>query len=314
MGEVARQKRDEFAFSQGIIPPAIKGNFPPLYFQIDFFVKKDKSFNVSDVGLPDVGFFLSDINPQGNQTVKEAQQTVTERLSDVVDSVNRKTREHRTKMVCFITRRSVIENREDTLEIKEIKVLRDSLEAMGLRSRVISDDQASEMTPDELGILMNVDTSLPGFQKLLKQRIYDESVPIYPDPFLLLAQNELTEHPQVTIPKERLDLLKGVFTSTAKASNIERSAVQLAAVEQLIKRSGMPDGCDILHMFIPGQPTPVPFYRYDLRGLQIALNYAKDAPQVMLRGIPVNSENAVLFDPDGKPLYTTFRYMFNQRI
>lgn len=312
MGEVARQKRDEFAFSQGIVPPEIKENFLPLYFQIDFLVKKDKSFNISDVGLPDVGFFLSDINPQGNQTVKEAQKTVTERLNDVMESVNRKTLEHKTKIVCFITRKAVIENQEDTLEIKEIKVLRDSLEALGLSSRVISDDQASEMTDDELGILMNVDTSSLGFQKLLKKRIYDESVPIYPDPFLLLAQNELTEHPQVTISKEGLDLFKSVFTVTEKASNVEKAAVQLAAIDQLIRRTGIPDGCDILHMIIPGQPTSVAFYRHDIKGLQIALNEAKNASRVMLRGIPVNPENAVLFDPDGKPVYTTFRYMFNQ--
>lgn len=314
MNEVARHKRDEFAFSLGIIPPRTKTDYSPLYFQIDFLIDKKRDFVVSDVGLPDVGLFLTTIKSEGNSTVEEAKQTVTNGLYKVSLTIFNKALEHGSKMINFITRKPVIENKEDTLEIKEIQALRNSLEQTGITTRVISDEDALNIMPDELGILMNIDTSSLGFQNLLKKRVTDELVPIYPDPFLLLAQNELTQLPQVTILREDLDLLKSVFTATEKAGNMEKSAVQLAAIDQLIRHNGIPDVCNIFHMFIPGQPTPAPFYRHDLRGLQIALNYANNAPQIMLRGIPVNPDNAVLFDPDGKPVYTTFRYMFNQKL
>lgn len=314
MAETAHQKRKQFGYEQGLPPPTSKTDYPPLYFQIDFLVNNDRGFAVSDVGLPDVGLFLTEVESEGNSTVQDAKQTVTDRLVKVSLSIFNKAIEHDSKTITFITRKPVIENCEDTLEIKEIKALRDSLEKTGIATRVISDDQAVDMTPNELGILMNVSTSSPGFQNLLINRVADESVPIYPDPFLLLAQYELTELPQITMPRESIDLLKSVFTTTDRASNTEKSAVQLAAVERIIRRLGLPDACDIFHMYIPGQSTPIPFYQYDLRGLQIALNYAADASEVMLRGIPVNPDNAVLFDTNGKPVYTTFRYMFNQKL
>lgn len=314
MVETAHQKQKQFAFEQELYPPSNKTDYPPLYFQIDFLMNRDRGFAVSDVGLPDVGLFLTAINSEGNQTVQEAQQTVADRLQKISLSIFNKAIEHNSKTISFITRKPVIENNEDTLEIKEIRVLRDALEKTGFSTNSISDEQALDMTSDELGILMNVDTSSPGFQNLLKKRVTDESVPMYPDPFLLLAQNELTELPQVVMPRESIDLLKSVFTTTERAGNNEKSAVQLAAVERIIRKLGLPDECDIFHMYIPGQPTAIPFYQYDLRGLQIALNYIGDTPEVMLRGIPVNADNAVLFDPNGKPVYTTFRYMFNQNV
>ncbi|KKQ24224.1 MAG: hypothetical protein US40_C0002G0055 [Candidatus Roizmanbacteria bacterium GW2011_GWC2_37_13] len=314
MVEIANQKQKQFAFDHQLPTPLNKIDYPPLYFQIDFLINKDRSFAVSDVGLPDVGLFLTAIESEGNQTVEEAKQTVAGRLNKVSLSIFNKAIEYGSKTISFITRKSVIENLEDTLEIKEIEVLRGLLEKTGFQTNIISEEQALDMTPDDLGILMNVDTSSPGFQNLLKRRLVEESVPIHPDPFLLLAQNELTELPQVTVSKESIDLLRGVFSTTEKTDNITKSAVQLAAVERIIRKLGMPDECDIFHMYIPGQPTPIPFYQFDLKGLQVALNYAVDAPEVLLRGIPVNPDNAVLFDTNGKPVYATFRYMFNQKL
>ena len=313
MEEVARQKRDEFAYKNGLSPTK-KQNFPPFYFQIDYLLDKKHSVQVADVGLPDVGFFLTGIDHEGNPTVKDAQITVSERVNDTASIIQKKSLEHNSKAVCFVTRDGVLKNDEDTLEITEISVLKNAVEALGCKTRIISEEEAIQMAPNELAILMNVDTSSPAFQTLLKKRVQDESIPMYPDPFLLLAQNELTDLPQVIIERNTIDLLDSVFKATERASGPEKSAVQLAAVEQIIRRSGMPDSCEILHMYIPGQPTPVAFYKFDPRGLEIALKYASNAPSVMLRGIAVNPNNAVLFDPEGKPMYTTFRYMFNQKI
>ncbi|MFH0773776.1 MAG: hypothetical protein V1922_05700 [bacterium] len=314
MIEVAHQKRDEFAQTHDLHVKTGKESFPPLYFQVDFLIKPDRSTQISDVELPDVGFFLASLDPKGNPTVADAQKTVTERLESTALSIYKKAFDHHSKSINFITRKAVLENLEDTLEIKEIEVLRNAVEKLGVTTKVISDEDAINMTQDELGILMNVDVESPSFQQLLMKRVEDESVPIYPDPFLLLAQDELTEHPQVSVPRESLDLLNGVFTTAERASNRERAAVQLAAINHFIRQLGMPEDCDIFHMYIPGQPTPVPFYRNDLRGLQIALNYAGNTSSVKLRGISINPDNAVLFDPSEKPMYSMFRYMFNQKV
>jgi hypothetical protein len=312
---LAREKRNEFARKNDLfVDETKKESFPPLYFQADFMVRPDRTFLLSDVGLPDVGFFLADLPHEGNTTIADAAKTVTERLEFTALSIYKKTFDHGSRSVNFITRRAVLENLEDTLEIKEIQVLKNALEKLGVQTKVISDEQALEMSKEELGILMNIDTESPSFQQLLKNRIQDESVPMYPDPFLLLAQNEITEHPQVNVSRTSLDLLNGVFASTERASNDEKAAVQLAAVNHFIRQLGMPEDCDIFHMYVPGQPTPVPFYRNDLRGLQIALNYAGNTSTVKLRGISVSPENAVLFDPSGNPMYTMFRYMFNQHV
>lgn len=313
MREAAHQRRDQFAYENGLTT-AEKRSFPPLYFQIDYLLTNNRSIQVADVGLPDVGFFLVGINHEGNPTVQDAQSTVSERLYYTASTIQKKFIDHKSKTVCFVTRHGVLKNDEDTLEITEIAVLKNAVEALGCKTKVISEEEVMQMTSDELGILMNIDTASQAFQILLRKRTQDESVPMYPDPFLLLAQNELTDFPQVTIKRETLDLLSGVFTSTERASCLEKPAVQLAAIEQIIRRSGMPDGCEILYMYIPGQSTPIAFYKYDPRGLEIALKYASNAPSVRLRGITVNANNAVLFDPDGNPMYTTFRYMFNQKI
>ncbi len=312
MIEIASKKRDEFAEAHDL-STSYKRDFPPIYFQIDFLIDRNRTTHIADVGLPDVGFFLAGLDDENNQTVRDAKHTVVERLEDTALAIQKKISEHGSKTVCFITRKGVLENDEDTLEIKEILVLKGAVEALGCISRVISVQDALQMAQDELGIFMNVDTSSPAFQTLLTNRVRDESVVMYPDPFLLLAKHELTDLPQISLQRDDLDLLIGIFKSTERASGIEKSAVQLAAVEQIIERSGIPSDCDILHMYIPGQPTPVAFYKYDLRGLEIALKYAFEAQAVNLRGIPVNPDSAVLFDPKGKPMFTTFRYMFNQK-
>ena len=198
------------------------------------------------------------------------------------------------------------------MEIKEIEVLCSALEPLGITTKVISLEQALYLNEDDLGILMNVDTESEAFKKLLEKRIIDESVPIYPDPFLLLAKNELTDHQQITLNKDAIDSLREAFLAVERASNPGKDYTLVAAVNQMLDDRGLPDNCSIFHLYIPGQPTPVPFYRYDTKGILIALNYARNGENVVVRAIPVSPDNAVLFDNDKKPVYSVFRYMFYQ--
>ncbi|PJA53714.1 hypothetical protein CO166_01035 [Candidatus Roizmanbacteria bacterium CG_4_9_14_3_um_filter_36_11] len=310
-GEIANEKRMVIARSLGITPSE-KRDFLPFYFQIDFLLKNDGSVEISDVNIPDVGFFLISLDHEGNETINQAQNTVRPQLNEIVNSIRENVIKHQSKTVNLITRRSVLENYEDTLEIKEIEVLCSALESLGITTQVVSQEQALELNENDLGILMNIDTESDAFKKLLEKRLIDESVPIYPDPYLLLAKNELTDHQQITLNKDAIDSLREAFVAVERASNPGKDYALVAAVNQMFHNSGLPDDCSILHLYIPGQPTPIPFYRYDVRGIQIALNYVKDVKSVVARAIPVSPDNVVLFDNDQKPVYSVFRYMFYQ--
>lgn len=310
--EIAKEKRNILAKQLSIMPAIPKRNFPPLFFQTDFLVTNDGRIQISDFHLPDVGFFLTTINHENNQTVKAAQQTVEPLLPIIAQSIVDLAISSNSKTINLITRKAVIENLEDTLEIKEIQAISYFLEQSGYKPRVISLDQSLKLGNQDLGILMNIDTKSQVFSQLIINRISDESVPIYPDPFILLAKNELTDHQQTFLNQENLVTLREAFISVERASNPVKDYVLTSAINQMFHDFGLPDDCAVFHMYIDGQPTPIPFHRYDIRGLRIALNYAKNSQSVIIRSIPINDSNSILFDQDGGPIYSVLRYMFYQ--
>jgi len=310
LGHIAAEKRRIIAKELGVTPHNSKKGFSPLYFQVDFLLTNDGRIQISDVNLPDVGFFLTTIDPEGNKTVQEARNTVEPLLEKVAGSIAEKAKLHRSKTINLVTRNSVITNAEDTLEIREISALTSVLKTLGIEVNVISIEQVLGLEPNDLAILMNVDTQSQAFNQLIIRRITDESVPVYPDPFLLLAKHELTDHPQIVLNRESLDSLRGAFAAVERASHSAKDYVLVAAVDQMLHHLGLPDENVVFHIYIAGQPTPVPFFRYDARGLQIALNYAKGSDSIVIRSIPIKINNSVLFDSDNQPVYSVFRYMF----
>ena len=159
---------------------------------------------------------------------------------------------------------------------------------------------------------MNVDTRSQVFNRLIIKRISDETVPIYPDLFLLMAKDKLTDHRQITLEKDQLNSLREAFVAVEKTSTLAKDYVLVSAINQMFHDMGLPDGDVIFHMYIDGQPTPVPFFRYDMRGLQIALNYVKDCEYVIIRAIPIGKNNSILHDENNNAIYSVFRYMFYQ--
>ncbi len=310
LAQIALNERARFAMENGIMARNTKRTFLPLYFQSDFLLASDGRIQVADIHLPDVGFFLLSLDPEGNQTVADAQNTVAELIDDVSSLIRKKALIHGAKDVYFITRESVINNCEDTLEIREIETIRKSLEKLGVKTNLISLEQVIDLTPDHLAILMNVDPQDIAFKKLLFKRVNDESVPMYPDPFLVLARDKLTEHRQTQITRAQLSDLKENFATVEKSGAFGRHYVLIEAINGMFERMGLPSDCNIFHMYVAGQQTPVPFYRYDPRGIQIALNYAEKVDSVVIRAIPINKNNSVLFENGSEPVYSVFRYMF----
>ena len=85
-GEIANEKRMIIANSLGITPSK-KRDFPPFYFQIDFLLKNDGSVEISDVNIPDVGFFLISLDHEDNETISQAQNTVRPQLGKIINSI-----------------------------------------------------------------------------------------------------------------------------------------------------------------------------------------------------------------------------------
>lgn len=311
--DIARGTRDSIAKKLGITT-GTKRDFKPLYFQTDFLLTNDGQIRISDINLPDVGFFLTRVDPSGNLTVTQAADTVRPHLKTVASLVVESAAKHNSRVVDFITRPGVLENMEDTLEIKELEALSEAVGGAGLQVRLIPLAQALQLPKDELGILMNVDIHTQDFNNLIIKRLTDESTPMYPDPFLMLAQNAMTDHSQISVKRPQLKTLRDVFAALEKTSGPGRDYVMVSALNQALRDVGLPENDDVFHMYIPDQPTPVPFYRYDSRGLQIVLNYAKDSESVIIRSIPIKSDNSVLHDPSGQPVYSVFRYMFFQQL
>lgn len=310
--DMARKTRDSIAKKLGVVTQT-KKNFLPLYFQTDFFLTNDGQVKISDVNLPDVGFFLTGIDPEGNGTVSKAAETVRPHLENTASLIVKAALRHGSRVINFITRQEVLENMEDTLEIKELEALMSAVEGTGHEVRTISLSMALNLPKDELGLLMNVDTKSQDFNNLLIKRLTDESTPIYPDPFLAITANAMTDHTQIQVGNEQLQYLGEVFSALEKSSGSGRDYVMATALNQIFRNMGLPETDDVFHMYIPNQPTPIPFYRYDSRGLQIALNYAKGAESVVIRSIPIKADNSVLHDASGKPVYSVFRYMFYQQ-
>ena len=82
------------------------------------------------------------------------------------------------------------------------------------------------------------------------------------------------------------------------------------AVDYFLRQLGIED--DVIHFYHPTFPTPVPAYRYDVRGLHIASNIIIEGNlgEVEVRSIPIAPNKGALKDTDGGTLYATFRFMF----
>ena len=111
---------------------------------------------------------------------------------------------------------------------------------------------------------MNLDNQSTEFIELLMDRLTDESVPMYPDPFLLQAKDYLTGHRQVFIGPEQIAEIEHIFDAFGRiGSNYPAKSFALNAAlnDAFTNILQLPDESDVFHMYIPGQPTPVQFYR-----------------------------------------------------
>lgn len=300
------EARNQFARKHNRVATATQV-YEPLYFQTDLHVSPNGSAVIDEMHFPDVGLFLTSLESNGNEAFQAVRDRVIPLRDMVIASIIRELSIRKKRHLFLITRPEVIHKQQDVLEVREIRVLTDCLAQHGIATKIITPLGASTLTPEDVGLLLNVNPNDDGFEKLLLHRLTDARTPIFPDPFLLLAKPDMTGYQRVGMTRDYIDGLAAIVKEAGSQPSAEKFYMQLMALDNYLSRLGFND--DVFHMHISSQTTPVPCFRFDPRGFQIAINYIKSGDAVELRVVPIDPNRSVLFELGGRPLYSVFRFM-----
>jgi hypothetical protein len=300
------EARNQFARKHNLVVTATQV-YEPLYFQTDLHVGPNGSAVIDEMHFPDVGLFLTSLESNGNEAFQAVRDRVIPLRDMVIASIIQELSIRKKHHLFLITRPEVIHEQQDVLEIREIQVLADCLARYGIATKIITPLDACTLTPEDVGLLLNVNPNDDEFEKLLLHRLTDDRTPIFPDPFLLLAKPYMTGYQRVGLTRDYIDGLAAIVKEAGGQPSAEKSYMQLMALDNYLSRLGFTD--DVFHMHISSQTTPVPCFRFDPRGFQIAINYIKSGDAVELRVVPIDPIRSVLFEQGGRPLYSVFRFM-----
>ncbi len=279
----------------------------PIYFQADVQLMSDGNIALDQLQLPDVGLFLSALDPKGNPALKKVQDTVIPIKEAVILSLVKNLEKANAKKVYLITRSEVIEHHEDTLEHLEIQVLSEELRRHGFEIGVIPLEEAGNLSAHEAGLLLNISTKGEAFLRLLQHRLQDDRTPIFPDPYLLLAVDGMTQYERRNLNENQLERLDAIVGELESDSSPKKQYTQLSALNDFL--NGLGFSGDVFHIHISSQATPIACFRYDIRGFQIAAKAIQNGDKVIIRSIPISPEQSVLCDNQNRPVYCVFRYM-----
>lgn len=303
--EYAQDERKQFAKQHGITLRSGKIHMP-IYFQADIQILPSGDVIVDQIQLPDVGLFLKSIDPLQNKGVHQVKQGIVPLVDKVANAITKEVKEDLGKSsVYLITRKEVVHGQEDILETREIQVLQQELNNRGIGVKVITLSEALCLDKHDCALLLNINQQDPDFNRLLVKQLTEDRSVIFPDPFLLLAQSKMTGYKRKEISAGEVQVLRSIVS--VGVNKPEEIFNQLLALDNYLYRLGLED--DVFHMYISSQHTPVPCFRYDPRGFQIALNYVKPGDQVVIRSVPINPQQAILFDEQSRPLYSVFRFI-----
>ncbi len=303
--QMAGDAKNRFASHHGLTISTDRF-YEPIYFQADIQLMPDNNTRLDQIQLPDVGLFLSALNPNGNMALRNIQEKVKPIKDNVINALAKKFGPT-DRPVHLITRPEVLAREEDTLEIMEIQVLTKELSRRGISAKTISLEQAMDLAPEDQALLLNINPKTEAFQRLLQQRLQDDRTAIYPDPFLLSAVKEMTQYDRRVLTGDQLQGLQAIVGELEPDSSPNKQYTQLRGLNDFLNGLDLPD--DVFHIHIGSQPTPVACYRYDIRGFQIAASAIRDGDKAEIRSVPINPEKAVLFNNQDRPVYCVFRYM-----
>lgn len=313
--EIAEKKKKEFAKEYSLPIRETDEQELPHYFQADVQILADGSAVVAELQIPDVGLFLAGLPPEENEAFAQVRKIVEPLKEKVIDGFVRTIEEVKVKKgetpIFLVTRPEVIDKKEDVLEIKELEEVQKALLARGYRAEIISACTATEIDSGLL-FLFNLDPNSESFRRLATAYLLDfqRRLVMVTDPFLRLAATEVTGYKKVQLNEKCIANLSALVREIELSDKPERTYTQVMAVDYFLRQLGVED--DVLHFCHPTLPTPIPAYRYDVRGLHITSNILTEhnLSEVELRSIPIDPNRGILRDIDGGTLYATFRFMF----
>ena len=308
--EIARRR---FAEEHGLPNRRLDNFGMPHYFQVDAQILPNGEVVIAEIQVPDVGMFLHGLDWDHSISVSDIQRIMIFMRGDILGSFDRVIKDARESRgdlpIYLVTRSDVVDKQEDTLEILELEEVRKGLAEMSYSSTVISALQASEMDEDCLMFIFNIDPNSDEFTKLAKAYLSDQKRKLLmcPDTFFRVAEQEATQYQEVVVAGEQLSNLTTLVEATE--TDPARIFTQLVAIDGYLQSKGVDE--DVIHVCHPEFATPIPIYRYDQRGIQIAANIikAKGIDYVRLRSIPISVDRSVLRNLKGNPYYATFRFM-----
>ncbi len=278
-----------------------------LYFQPDVIFRSDGSFVIDKINIPDVVFFLTEVNPSNNSIFSDVQQIVTDLKSPVMEAVVKKIKEMGKSDVAIVTRDGVIDNDEDTLERHEITKLFESLGERGISSTVFRISDVGQIPPESFVMLLNVSAQEQGFSELLLKQSRDE-ISCYPDPFLFLFKDSAHTYPKAVLDRSHIANLRAILEPLElDEKHPELVYRQMTALQYYLGSLGFED--EDFFYFTSGDGVLAPAFRYDLRGFTLALNEFSDCEELEMRGLYYKPEDALIQGKDG-PRLAAFRFMF----
>jgi hypothetical protein len=274
------------------------------YFQTDVILKKDGTFVIDRINIPDVVFFLSQVDSQGLEVFDRVQDIVADLSKVVVDRLEAEIRNSEKKGIVLVTRDDVVDDLQDTLEILEIKALIDYLEARGIEVDVCRLSDAGKLTKDQFVMLMNIRPKSEGFEVLLDKSAQGE-VDCYPDPFLLLFKENMHTYPEVFLRQSQIIQLEAIVKGI-NHNKVEEVYCRIMALEAYLNHLGFSKE-DIFYI-TDGSGRIAPAFRYDLRSFACALGDFDSNQELRLRALDFRPEEAMVTSKHGSHL-AAFRFM-----
>jgi hypothetical protein len=277
-----------------------------LYFQADVIVRGDGSFVIDKMNFPDVGFFLSQIDSSNNDILAGIQELVLKLQNVVGQRIIEELKRRRTNQIYLVTRDEVIYEKEDTLEILEVKALKLFLQQNGCEVQLIPLSAINTIPSSSTILNLNIKPNTPGFDVAI-ERVKRGEIFCYPDPRILLLAESFHTYPSVTLTNQQITNL-AIIVEKSYPNDPNAVFNQLLALQYFLDNLGF-SGIDIFY-FVTPDGERIPCFRYDPQGFNIALK--RLSPQnsfVELRGLPFKPEDALIIGQDG-PRLAAFRFMF----
>lgn len=305
--DLAKESGAYFTSVLGLTGTSVENVNLPFYFQLDAQVLSDATIVLDQVQMPDVGLFITELEPYNNATLKGIQDIVRPLRGRIVDHIALSLQNQAgfNGEAMLVTRKAVLERKEDTLEILELKVLAKELAQRGIQTVPRSAEDAATEEVEGIGLLLNVDTNSDEFLSLVRRRLQrPDKLRLFPDPLLKAAEKKLTGLRRLDLSKRDLENFHALVGEVDQQA--DRAYRQLLAVDAFLKSLEIDES--VLHFYIPGQPTPAAAFRGDVGSLHQISNMLREVEGgVTIRQVRTSPDRAVLFDQNGA-IYNVFRF------